>query len=78
MTFSLRSCGSSGSVWERHHVLTDAQHGCRPGRGTDTCFVEHEAATAQEHMGPGNWDLCQTKDTKNDKDRPTWTARSIR
>ena len=34
-------------AWERHHVLTDAQHGFRPGRGTDTALLQF--INAREH-----------------------------
>ena len=34
-------------AWERHRVLTDAQNGFRPGRGTDTALLQF--LNAREH-----------------------------
>ena len=34
-------------AWERHHVLAEAQHGFRPGRGTDTALLQF--VNAREH-----------------------------
>ena len=49
-------------AWERHHVLTDAQHGFRPGRGTDTALLQF--INAREHadesgtqLYTSSWDI---------------------
>ena len=55
-------------VWERHHVLTDAQHGFRPGRGTDTALLQF--INAREHadesgtqLYTSSWDIRRAFDS---------------
>ena len=55
-------------AWERHHVLTDAQHGFRPGRGTDTALLQF--INAREHadesgtqLYTSSWDIRRAFDS---------------
>ena len=55
-------------AWERHGVLADAQHGFRPGRGTDTALIQF--INAREHaeeaalpLYSSSWDIRRAFDS---------------
>ena len=55
-------------AWERHSILADAQHGFRPGRGTDTALLQF--INAREHaeetdlpMYSSSWDIRRAFDS---------------
>ena len=55
-------------AWERHSVLADAQHGFRPGRGTDTALLQF--INAREHaeeaalpLYSSSWDIRRAFDS---------------
>ena len=55
-------------AWERHSVLASAQHGFRPGRGTDTALLQFMNATehaveAQLPLYTSSWDIRRAFDS---------------